>query len=605
MPSFKGRSQFFLSAILVLSTIPYPRSIRAQDLVATENLAGGSSVFVFRESRKRPQSKMAGGQVTVRGTAGGGLLRTNAQISDRAEKRKASAIAARNRAASTAANRRLALSNTLTVKAEGFLDSGQTDLAITNYRDALVQNPRNTRASEGLSNALTGKGIDAAAGNNDAAIRFFDEAIKHDPRNDVAYAKLGAIYDAKGENDKALANYEKAISMNPEYSTLYAPLAMVYYEKGEIAKAESYLARSETAGIENAESRVLRGILFLSQNQNNEALAAFDRALQLENRLAPAYYHKGQALDRLGRPAESVTAYKTSLEIDPKFTPALFDMGAAYYNNGDYNNAAIAYESAVEVGPKNYQAHANLASTYRQMERYADAVAQYEIASQGIKTAELYSEWGYCLGKVKEWEASIARLETAREINPAAIENSNVGWAYYNSGTAKTEAKNEEEAKEDFSKAKVSLETAVQQDPKLDAAYVNLGSTHNKLGEFQLAVNVLQIALSLRRDWAIAANQLGIGYRGLNDLVNAVSTFKRVVDIDGKNVIGLFNLGEAYHASGNKKEAKKINDRLKKIDPQMAAQLDNIFSGKAAVDAVQRKIETKVPRVPRIPRFPL
>ncbi len=603
MSKFHRTFSFILSAGLLFSTIPFPKAVSAQDLVATEDLAGGSSVFVFRESRRRPQTKLASGRVSIGSSKS--RVSSNAQIAALAKKRRAAAIAARKQAAIAAANRRIALSNTLTVKAEGFLDNDQTDLAITNYRAALVQNPKNTRASEGLSNALTGKGIDMAGqNNNDAALVFFEEAVKADPQNDAAYAQMGAIYDTKGINDKAIINYEKAISINSEYSTIYAPLAMAYYEKGEIAKADGYLAQSERAGIDNAESKFLRGLLLSKQNKDEEAIAAFDRTVAFDSRFAPAYYYKGQALDRLGRQDQSVAAYKSSLEIDPSFTPAMFDLGVAHYNTGDYTNAAIAYESVVKKEPKNFQAHYNLASTYRQLERFADANAEYLLASEGIKTADLYSEWGYCLGKQKDWENSVARLETAREISPSAIDNSNLGWAHYNAGNSLAEAKDEEASKRNFAAAKTVLETAVQQDPRLDAAYLNLGSTHNKLGEFQLAVNVLKTVLGMRSDWSLASNQLGVGYRGLNDLVNAVAAFKRVVDLDGSNVIGLFNLGEAYHASGNKKEAKKINDRLKKIDPQMAAQLNDVLSGKVVVDAARRKIDSKVPRIPRLPRFP-
>ena len=112
------------------------------------------------------------------------------------------------------------------------------------------------------------------------------------------------------------------------------------------------------------------------------------------------------------------------------------------------------------------------------------------------------------------------------------------------------------------------------------------------------AVNCI---VGLRQNWVVAINQLGLGYRGLNDLVNAVSTFKRVVDLDSGNVYGLFNLGEAYNASGNKKEAKKINDRLKKLDPAMATRLDNILSGKAIIDAGKDKVINKIPKIPRFP----
>ncbi|MEP6788135.1 MAG: tetratricopeptide repeat protein, partial [Acidobacteriota bacterium] len=293
--------------------------------------------------------------------------------------------------------------------------------------------------------------------------------------------------------------------------------------------------------------------------------------------------------------------YRHALDIQPTFTPASFDLGVDYYNKGDYNNAATAYQEVIKNDPNNYQAHANLASTYRQQERYPDANAEYKTASTGIKNVDLYSEWGYCLGKTSEWDKAVARLEAAEAMSPTAIDNSNVGWAYYNAGYAFTSAKNDADAKPNYEKAKTYSQTAIQQDPKLDAAYVNLGSTHNALGEFQLAVNILKTALGLHPNWIIATNQLGLGYRGLSDLVNAVATFKQIVDMDGNNLSGLFNLGEAYNASGNKKEAKKVNDRLRKLDPTLASRLDNIFSGKAVVDNAEQKVKSKIPKIPKFP----
>ncbi|MFN2501383.1 MAG: tetratricopeptide repeat protein [Pyrinomonadaceae bacterium] len=595
-----------LVATFAISLMPGAGPVKAQDLVATEDLAGGSSVFVFRESRKRPQSRAGGGRISFAGGGRARSSRSNAQIAAAAQKRRAAAIAARRQeATAAAANRRIALSNTLTAKADGFLDNNQTDLAITNYRAALAENPKNTRASEGLSNALTGKGIDVAGDtNNEGAIIYFDEAVRTDSKNGVAYAKLGAIYDTKGQNDKAIVNYEKALAISPELSMLYPPLGIAYVETGAIAKAESSLQKANAAGVDGMDTRMLAGMLHYKRNENAEALATFDRALQLDPRFAPAMYYRGQTLERLNQNDQAIAAYKSSLEIEPTFAPASFDLGVAYYNAGDYNNALIAYQNVIKSDPNNYEAHANLASTYRQLERYAEANAEYKLASVGIKTADLYSEWGFCLGKTNEWDKSVARLETAKDMSPSAIDNSNLGWAYYNAGNSQAIAKNEPAAKTNYEKAKVFLQKAVEQDPRLDAAYLNLGSTHNAVGEFQAAVAVLNIVLGLRSDWIIAINQLGIGFRGLNDLKNAVATFKRAVDLDGRNTFGLFNLGEAYFASGKKNEAKKINDRLKKLDPTLAARLDSVITGKI-VNAAQQQIQNVTPKPPiRIPKFP-
>lgn len=587
-----------LSLFLVL--LPIQHTARAQDLVATEDIAGGSSVFVFRESRKKPQARSTNrGAAFGLGRARG--VRSNSQIAAVAQKRRINAIAARKREAIARASRREALSNTLTIKAEDFLDKNQTDASITNYRAALVQNPKNKRAADGLSNALTAKGIETAGSNNDAsAIPIFEEAVKWDKQNDAAYAKLGALFDSSGEREKAVANYEKAVALDPQYSLVYAPLGIDYIELGEIAKAEDALKRSDAAGVDNADSRYLRGLVAFHQNENERALAAFEKTLELDGRFAEAQYYRGQTLDRMGKSTEAIAAYRSTLAIAPSFTPASFDLGVAYYNSGDYQSAEAAYKETIRSEPDNAQAHANLASTYRQMEHYPEANAEYKAASNGIKTADLYSEWGYCLGKTNEWDKSVARLKTAEEMSPAAIDNSNVGWAYYNAGNSLAAAKNDTAAKTSYELGKTYSQKAVQQDPRCDAAYVNLGSTHNALGEFQAAVQVLNVVLGHRPNWLIAVNQLGVGYRGMNDLVNAVATFRHAVDLDGRNTFGLYNLGEAYYASGNKKEAKKVNDKLRKVDPALSSRLDSVIAGRIVNGATQQ-VRQKVPKAPRLP----
>lgn len=595
------RSRPYLSILLCLSIclafLPNAQPVYA-DLVATESIAGGSSVFVFRESQKK---QLVGGSVKLRADKGRSAKR-NSQIAAAAQKRRAAAIANRKKAAASA-NAKIVRSNTLTTTAEKFLDENNIDHAITNFRAALVQNPKNARATEGLSNALTAKGIEVAGdANNDAAIPFFEEAAKLDKQNDVAYAKLGAIYDAKGDGEKAIANYERALTINPEYTMLYPPLGIAYLEKDNIAKGEDALAKAEKAGIDNTDIQFLRGLLYFKQNKNEEALAAFDKAVAADARFVEAQYYRGRILDRQGRQDQAIAAYKQTAATDPTFAPASFDLGVAYYNKGDYANAVDAYQQSAKYD-NNPQTHANLASSYRQLGRYNEANAEYKTASIGMKTPELYSEWGYSLGQTGAWDESVQTLNTAAELSPTAEDNSNVSWAYYNSGKAKTTAKDDEGAKKDFERSKTYSQKAVTLDAKLDAAYLNLGSTHNALGEYQLAVNVLNTAVSLNNNWVIAMNQLACGYRGLNDLKNAIAIFKRAVDLDSKNVYGLFNLGEAYYASGNKNEAKKINDRLRKINPTLAANLDNIFSGKAVLDNATRKVEQKIPKV-KVPRIP-
>ena len=380
---------------------------------------------------------------------------------------------------------------------------------------------------------------------------------------------------------------------------LYVPIGLAYVKTGNIAKAEYYAGKADAAGAGLADAMFLRGVVAYKQNQNPEALAAFQKTLAIDPNYSSASYYQAATYDRLSQSDQSIATYKKTVELDPEYAPAWFDLGVAYYNQADYKDAAPAYEQAVKYDPNNAQAHANLASTYRQLERFADANAEYKQADDlGMnKNPDMYNEWGYCLGKTDEWDKSTLRLIAARDLGHSAADDSNVGWAYYNAGNDAKAKKDDAAAKDDYDKGRVALEQSVKEDPKLDAGYMNLGSTYNALGEFALAVNVLNTALGLHRDWVIAMNQLGVGYRGTGDVAAAIAQFTRATNLDGNNVFGLFNLGSAQYASGDKKGAKKTQDRLNKISPALATQLGNILAGKVINEAEKnlKKIPFKIP----------
>src|SRR5438045_7355384 len=96
----RGLSLFLLVSVLC-ALLHFPQAINGQDLVASEDVGGGSSVFVFRESRKKPQARSGGGRLMLGEGIGGGPSarvrsgRSNAQIAAAAKRKREAAIAAR------------------------------------------------------------------------------------------------------------------------------------------------------------------------------------------------------------------------------------------------------------------------------------------------------------------------------------------------------------------------------------------------------------------------------------------------------------------------------------------------------------------------------
>lgn len=592
--------------LIIIASLNFAGPAPLDDLVPTDDITGGASVFVFRGSSKRPQAGPAAAKryrsdgtrsARVRARIGGQLSASQRRKSDQSRARSAAVARARARER----NARLRQSNILTARAEEQLAGGEIDPAVENFREALKLNARNVDASTGLSDALTVKGIEAAGTDGNSAAAFLEEAVKLNEKNEIACAKLGEIYDASDRNADAIKFYEMALAADPELSALYLPIGLAYLEADKPTEAADYLLKAETSGVENSELKFARGVLLVKQNREGEALADFEAVIAAEPRNAEAHYQRATILERAGRLDDALAAYKQAVNIEPTLTDAWFALGTIYYNSGAYDKSVEAYQNVLRYDANNARAHANLASAYRQLEQYPEANAEYRAANEkGIdKDADLYSEWGYCLGKTHEWDKSVARLGTASELSPTAVDNSNLGWAYYNAGRQDKADKNDENAAKNFELAKLSLQKAVEIDPKLDAAYLNLGATNNSLGDFEAAVAALNLALGLRGDWVIAMNQLGLAYRGSGDLAAAIDQFSRVTTLDSANRLGLYNLGEVYFLAGNKKEAKKVHDRLKKVDPTLANSLNDVLTGRVVLDDAKRKL--KVPKIPRIP----
>ncbi len=77
----------------------------------------------------------------------------------------------------------------------------------------------------------------------------------------------------------------------------------------------------------------------------------------------------------------------------------------------------------------------------------------------------------------------------------------------------------------------------------------------------------------------IAENELGIAFRQLNNMKEAIRQFQKAVSLDSNFAPAYYNLGEAFHKNGKKKEARKELEKLSKLNPSLAQQLENVIKG--------------------------
>jgi tetratricopeptide (TPR) repeat protein len=585
-----------LIGIFLLSGI----SATAQDLVPVSDITGGSSVFVFRSSSRTAQKKFS---TSSRST------RTKAQRIETAKKikkqydtlaqvqpnRAKSAVVTPDKVPPTIKTMpKEQASRLFAGVGEYYIARNDLENSLNFFRESIVLDAKNTKAKEGLSDALSAKGNELLFNEQTSTAKaYFLEALKNNPKNSAAYFGLGEVYTDLSQDADAIASYEKALESDPGLTEIYLPLGILYYQNGDIAKADELLTKALANSSESAETQVFLGVIRTSQNRNDDALAAFKRAKTLDPNLPEAYYRTGEVLTRLGRPKDALVEYQKAAELRPNYFEAWRGAGSANAELGNFADAVVAYKAAVRSKNDNADVYLALGDAYRMTGKFNDAESVYatarDLMMRGTEytkddTADVNSKIGYVIGRQCEenmrraiacrWPAAIKAFEKATDLGGTPADFANLGWAYYNDALTDIYAGQPDSAKPKLELAKLNLQKALTGSPAItDGVMQNLGAVMIDLGDFDGAIQSLVPVVKRRPDWNFSKYALGTAYYKAKDFTNAEKMFRAAVDKDPQNAGYLSSLGYSLVALKNGKEVKKIIDRLKVLDQNSAIRL--------------------------------
>lgn len=165
------------------------------------------------------------------------------------------------------------------------------------------------------------------------AIKDFDEAIRLEPQNAVAYFNRGTAYLHLGIEDLAsekfehaieafievIADYDEAIRLDPEYADAYGSrgAAYVYLEKYERA-IEDY---TEAIRIKPRAARAYegRGYAYAYLQKYERAIEDYTLAIRIEPQTAELYAARAVFYHELGDPQRSMQDWETACELDKQY----------------------------------------------------------------------------------------------------------------------------------------------------------------------------------------------------------------------------------------------------------------------------------------------
>ena len=148
----------------------------------------------------------------------------------------------------------------------------------------------------------------------------------------------------RGEWHKAIAHFEAAVSAYSQYAVAYNNLGIAYLKSGQVEKA----------------------------------ITAFDRAIQLNDRLSMAYVNEARLLHIQGRSADAEPLLKKVLSYEPRYGEALLLLSFVEFRRGKYDEAVGHARDALLLDAAQYAlAHFVLAMALQAKNDHQNAASEY------------------------------------------------------------------------------------------------------------------------------------------------------------------------------------------------------------------------------------
>src|SRR4030065_2701193 len=124
--------------------------------------------------------------------------------------------------------------------------------------------------------------------NFEEALELLVKARKEHPASSLAAFYLGLTYKQLMNYKEASANFRDAVTLKPPVKDAVVELIEVLYNLGELQEAKEWLDVAERENIKPAQTAFLKGLILLKENNNLEAIKAFEKSKDLDGPLTKA-----------------------------------------------------------------------------------------------------------------------------------------------------------------------------------------------------------------------------------------------------------------------------------------------------------------------------
>jgi eukaryotic-like serine/threonine-protein kinase len=222
--------------------------------------------------------------------------------------------------------------------------------------------------------------------NVQAALDYFDQALKADPRFALAYAGIAdaslRMNSIKKDNlwiQKALAAAQQAQQINNNLPEVHTTLGSAYRASGKYAEATAELKRAISLAPNSDDAYRQLGATFLKSGNGPAAIEALQKAMQLN----PYYWVNqdalGNAYFQLGDYPKALASFQQITVLEPDTDVGFENVGNVYLQQGKYQESIPYLQKALNIEPY-FTTYSNLGTAYFGLKQFPQAVEMFEKA---------------------------------------------------------------------------------------------------------------------------------------------------------------------------------------------------------------------------------
>jgi tetratricopeptide (TPR) repeat protein len=237
---------------------------------------------------------------------------------------------------------------------------------------------------------------------------------------------------------------------------------------------------------------------------------------------------------------------------------SVLDDGLLQRQKGNYSAAISLFAKALEQHPENYLCNLEMGIALWETGRPDSALLYLDRAIKIEPTkVEGYENRGAVFYALRAYAKGDNDARMALRLQPAS------GRPYELLGYSLVERK-------EYSKAILTLDSAISKDKTIYKAYVNKAGALSYLKRYQEAIAVLDQVITLKPDYLNAYYNRADTYKQLDDIEHALADCNKLLDLDNRNIDALLLRAVLKDRSDDDVGAIEDCDKAIAIDPKNA-----------------------------------